>query len=139
MAISTWTVDTGTTTVSGCTFTSSGTSTYSTKPFRIQPGPQLVFKKAAKLRSQTSPVKRIPVKDFWHGVEWEEHKSYMPRKSITGKIIIGSMHKRYKKVVMPGSTRRSGHVINTVLGRATSHTQYANTKELFQEKLKGKA
>ena len=63
----------------------------------------------------------------------------MPRKSITGKIIVGKMHKRHKKIVIPGSTTTKGHVISTVLGRETSRTQYAKPKELFQEKLKGQA
>ena len=84
----------------------------------------LYFKKAAKAK----PVKReVHVKKgFWDGVEWKEHASYIPRKSITGKIIIGKMHKRHKNSGMRGMGPR-------IL------TQYAKTKELFEEKLRGKA
>ena len=131
----TYTIDTGT----ASTYDTGTASTYDTicwhRPdffLRSQP-----IKLATPINILAKPV--ITRKGFWDGVKWEEFKAYRPRKSITGKIIIGKMHKRHKKVVIPGSTTRTGNVINTVLGRATFHTQYAKTKELFEEKLKGKA
>ena len=125
MAGSTWTVGTSTATVSGTTtFTSSGTSTHGIKIYNASP--QLVFKKAAKIRTQTSPVKAV--KGFWHGVEWKEYTSYVPRKSITDKWIIGKMYKRWRTPSMEYRGKGLGN-----------HTQFANHKELFQEKLKGNA
>jgi len=78
-------------------------------------------------------------REFWDDVEWKEYTSYMPRKSITGKIIIGKMHKRSKKDIIKGGTYHTSNVTNTILDRAIPHTQYAKTKELFEEKLRGKA
>jgi hypothetical protein len=100
--------------------TATGTSSTSGFTFHNSED-QLYFKKAAK---HQPAVKRDPhiKKDFWDGVEWKEHTSYIPRKSITGKIIIGKMHKRWR-----------------VPGPRASMTQYAKTKELFEEKLKGRA
>ena len=69
-------------------------------------------------------VRNLPKRDFWDGVEWKEFKTYMPHKSITGKIIVGKMYRRTKTVLKKyGST----------------HKQYAKTKELFTAKLKGEA
>lgn len=70
------------------------------------------------------PAKRMIEKGFWDDVKWKEYKTYRPRKSITGKIIIGKMHRRTK-------------VVQKIYG--SMHIQYAKTKELFEEKLRGKA
>lgn len=125
-----YTVNTGTVTTGDVlTFNNTSSTWMFAPPIKI---------KTTKL-SVNVPAKPVIIKEFWDGVEWKEIKTWRPRRSITGKIIIGKMHKRHKKVVIPGSTTRTGNVINTVLDRATFHTQYAKTKELFEEKLKGKA
>ena len=67
-------------------------------------------------------------KGFWDDVEWKEYTSYLPRKSITGKIIIGKMHKRWRTP----EPRMRGKGLGTF-------NQFAKTKELFEEKLRGKA
>lgn len=67
-------------------------------------------------------------KDFWDGVDWKEYTSYVPRKSITGKWIIGSMYKRWR--TPPPLHRGNG------LG---TFKQFAGKKELFEEKLRGNA
>lgn len=68
-------------------------------------------------------VKKSPKRNFWDGVNWEKYTAYFPRKSITGKWIVGKMHKRWRtREVLPGHFK-----------------QYATAKELFKEKLKGKA
>lgn len=121
MAIQTW--NTGTSTIDIATDTSnytvSGTNTV-----------RAVFKKAPrkKARKRTNPTVRTPVKDFWDGVEWKAYTSYIPRKSITGKIIIGKMYKRWRTP----EPKMRGKGLGTF-------KQFANHKELFQEKLKGKA
>lgn len=74
------------------------------------------------------PAKPAIIKEFWEGVEWKEHTSYLPRKSITGKWIIGKMHKRW----------RTPDPVNRGQGLGV-FKEFANTKELFAEKLKGKA
>lgn len=76
------------------------------------------------------PAKRaVQVKKgFWDDVEWKEYTSYFPRKSITGKIIIGKMHKRWR--TPEPKMRGQGLGI---------FKEFAKTKELFEEKLKGKA
>ena len=73
-------------------------------------------------------VRDLPKRDFWDGVEWKEFTSYVPRKSITGKWIVGKMHKRWR--TPPMKHRGVG------LG---NFKQFAKTKELFAEKLRGKA
>jgi len=107
------------------TWTTSGTSTTGIK---IYNGGKdvLQFKKGAKIKA----VKRVhqAKKGFWDDVEWKEYTSYIPRKSITGKIIIGKMHKRWRT---PEPRMRGKGLGN--------FTQFAKTKELFQEKLRGKA
>jgi hypothetical protein len=116
-----WTTyNTGTTTTSSTWTSSGGTVT------TVRSLDHLHFKKAAK----AAPVKRDPFvkKGFWDDVEWKEHTSYFPRKSITGKIIIGKMHKRWRT---PEPRMRGQGLGN--------FTQYAKTKELFEEKLRGKA
>ncbi len=137
-----YTVDTGTATTGDTltytTGTTSGDGGWT--PVKIyNPEPQIKIKDPYAGKTVKTVDDIIKKKAFWDGVEWEEFKTYRPRKSITGKIIIGKMHKRHKKIVIKGFTSRTGHVISTVLGRETSRTQYANTKELFEEKLKGKA
>lgn len=67
-------------------------------------------------------------KDFWDGVDWKEYTSYVPRRSITGKWIIGSMYKRWR--TPPPRHRGKG------LG---NFKQFAGKKELFEEKLRGNA
>ena len=76
----------------------------------------------------TGVVKRTVQRDFWDGVNWEKYTAYFPRKSITGKWIMGKIHKRWR--TPPIEHRGVG------LG---NHKQYATNKELFTEKLKGKA
>ena len=137
MAVSdTYTWNIGTTSTS-TTWTTGSTSTDYVQVY--DPKPQIRIKDpyAGRVTKTVDDIRRK--KEFWDGIKWEEFKTYRPRKSITGKIIIGKMHKRHKKIVIKGYTNRTGHVISTVLGRETSRTQYANTKELFEEKLKGKA
>lgn len=73
-------------------------------------------------------VKKPPQKGFWDGVEWDEYTAYVPRKSITDTWIIGKMYKRWR--TPPIEARGIG------LG---TFKQYATRKELFTEKLKGKA
>ena len=55
--------------------------------------------------------------------EWRKTTSLWPRRSITGKMIVGSMHKRGR----------------TYHGRRGDlrDREFAKTKELFEEKLKG--
>jgi hypothetical protein len=129
MAGSTWTqyYNSGTSTNTSTVITNattSGSDYYGIKIYN--PEPQLTFKKAARIPTQRSPVK--VVKDFWDGVEWKEHTSYVPRKSITDKWIIGKMYKRWRTP----EPRMRGKGLGTF-------KQFANHKELFQEKLKGKA
>ena len=73
-------------------------------------------------------VKGPPKRDFWDGVNWEKYTAYFPRKSITGKWIVGKIHKRWR--TPPIEHRGVG------LG---NHKQYATNKELFEAKLKGTA
>jgi hypothetical protein len=89
-----------------------------------------VFKKAPrrKARKRTNPTVKAQVKDFWDGVEWKPYTSYIPRKSITGKIIIGKMFKRWRTPAPMDRGKGLG-----------VFKQFAKQKELFQEKLKGKA
>jgi len=130
MAVSTlYDVDTtdGTTNTSDVLTYSDSSATWGTAPVKIYNGG------VDQIRITKTPVhapsRRVIVKkDFWDGVEWEEHTSYIPRKSITGKIIIGKMHKRWR--TPPVEHRGKG------LG---TYKQFAKTKELFEEKLKGKA
>lgn len=137
MAISdTYTWNIGTTSTSR-TWTTSNTSSGYVQVYNPRPQIKIKDPNAGRATKTVDDIHRK--KEFWDGVEWEEFKTYRPRKSITGKIIIGKMHKRHKKIVIKGYTSRAGHVISTVLGRETSRTQYANTKELFEGKLKGKA
>lgn len=134
MAISNlYTVNTGTATTGDILTYNTTSSAWTSSTWTIE---TVIKIKTTKL-SVNVPAKPAIIKDFWDGVKWKEHTSYWPRKSITGKIIIGKMHKRHRKVVIRGSTTRIGNVINTVLSRTTPHTQYAKTKELFTEKLKG--
>ena len=129
MAGSTWTqyynsgTSTNTSTVT-TNATTSGSDYYGIKIYN--PEPQLTFKKGARIRTQRSPVKAV--KGFWHGVEWEKYTSYVPRKSITDKWIIGKMYKRWRTPPMEHRGKGLGN-----------HKQFAKHKELFQEKLKGKA
>lgn len=76
----------------------------------------------------TGVVKRPPSRDFWDGVNWEKYTAYFPHKSITGKWIVGKMHKRW----------RSPPIEHRGVGLG-NFKQYATTKELFKEKLKGNA
>lgn len=114
------TVNTGTATTGDVLTFSDTSSTWSIAP---------VIKIKITKRSVNIPARPIIIKDCWEGVEWKEHTSYMPRKSITGKIIIGKMHKRWRA---PSIEFRGPNGIG-------NHTQYAKTKELFEEKLRGKA
>lgn len=132
------TYNTGTTSSATTFISSGGTITIPPGSFKIYNGGRDQLQITKNLFGG-SKKRVITMKGFWEGVEWEEFKTYRPRKSITGKIIIGKMHKRCKKIIIKGFTSRTGHVISTVLGRETSRTQYANTKELFEEKLRGKA
>ena len=125
MASQTWTIDTGTSDTSP-TYTNSGTS----NDIRIYNGgiDQIRITKAPLIHGEK--IKRDPFmkRDFWDGVEWKEYTSYIPRKSITGKIIIGKMHKCWRTP----EPRMRGKGLGIF-------TQYAKTKELFEEKLRGKA
>ena len=124
-----WTTyNTGTTTAVSTTWTTSGTSTDKIKIYNGGKD-QLQFKKGASLRGPATKRDVRVKKGFWDGVEWKEHTSYFPRKSITGKIIIGKMHKRWRS---PPIEHRGPNGIG-------NFTQYAKTKELFEEKLRGKA
>ncbi len=127
MAGGSWTTySTGTATSGSTTWTSSGTTTTG---IRIYQG------NIDQIRITKTPIhapsRRVVVKEkgFWEGVEWKEYTAYFPRKSITGKIIIGKMHKRWRT---PPIEHRGPNGIG-------NFTQYAKTKELFEEKLKGKA
>ncbi len=121
-----YTVDSGSTTTSDVLTYNTTSDTW--KPVKIYNGgrDQLQFKKAAKPKA----VKReVHVKKgFWDGVEWEEYTSYVPRKSITGKIIIGKMYKRWR--TPPPRSRGKGLGV---------FKEFAKTKELFEEKLRGNA
>lgn len=116
---SAFTISAGTT-ISVTDWTSSGTSTnYAYGQINFRP------KKSPKPKVK---IRDIPKRDFWDGVKWKEFIAYAPRKSITGKWIIGPMYKRWR--TPPVKHRGVG------LG---NFKQYASKKELFQEKLKGNA
>ncbi|MEE8234356.1 MAG: hypothetical protein V3R41_06725, partial [Gammaproteobacteria bacterium] len=72
--------------------------------------PENLFKPKVKVRD-------LPKKGFWDGVEWKAYNAYFPRKSITGKWIVGKIHKRWR--TPPIEHRGVG------LG---NHKQYATTK-----------
>ena len=112
------------TTDSGTGGTWSSTSTIAI----YDPQPQIQIRDPYAGSIKQSAKELFKEKDFWDGVEWEEHTSYMPRKSITGKIIIGKMYKRWRT---PEPKYRGQ-------GLGVSK-QFAKKKELFQEKLKGEA
>ncbi len=57
--------------------------------------------------------------------EWRKTTSLWPRRSITGKMIVGSMYKRGRN-----------HYAD---GRCPGATEFATAKELFEGKLKGTA
>lgn len=122
--MATWIQASGTntgTTNSSATWTTDASSNTSHKWVRRLPA----------MVAKPEPIKRDPFmkKDFWDGVEWKEYTSYIPRKSITGKWIIGPMHKRWRT---PPIEHRGPN------GIGTFH-QYAGKKELFGEKLRGNA
>ena len=136
----TFTTETGTGGTSSTTGTvwtkGDGTSTYVMHK-QIKRKRKIVDPHAGSVKKTAQEIHKK--REFWDGVEWKDHTSYIPRKSITGKIIVGKMHKRTKKLIIEGSISRMANITHTVLGRETSRTQYAKSKELFQEKLKGQA
>lgn len=79
------------------------------------------------MTTYTSSVAGVTVSRGPYGSwsEWRKTTSLWPRRSITGKMIIGSMCKR-------GVTYYGGHGDYRV-------REFAKNKELFIEKLKGKA
>ena len=122
-----YTVDTGTATTGAVLTYSDSSSTWSAKPVFL---PSISDPNTGIGRAVAAAVtvKKPPQKGFWDGVEWNEYTAYFPRKSITGKWIVGKMHKRWRT---PPIEHRGVGLPN--------HKQYATTKELFTEKLKGKA
>jgi len=121
--MATWTHATnGTATTETMTWTT-GTSTTDTWVMHEPLAPP-------RTASPKPPLRRDPFikKDFWHGVEWKLYTSYVPRKSITGKWIIGPMYKRWRT---PAPMDR-GKGLGTF-------KQFAGKKELFEEKLRGNA
>ena len=120
--MATWTHVTGGTATNGDVMTwSTGTSTTDTWVMHepLAPPPRA---SAAPPQVRDPFVKR----DFWHGVEWKSYTSYVPRKSITGKWIIGPMFKRWRTPSMEYRGKGLG-----------VHKQFAGKKELFEEKLRG--
>jgi hypothetical protein len=131
-----YTVDTGTATsgdvLTYATGTTNADGTWTvSKPISIyNPNPQIKAIRDPFAGKTTKTIDDVfKKKTFWDGVEWEEYTSYIPRKSITGKIIIGKMHKRWRSASMP---YRGPNGIG-------NHKQFAKTKELFEGKLKGTA
>lgn len=121
-----YTVDTGTAATS-TTNTTDGTWTVPVSIY--QPQPQIKIKDPYAGFKKKTAKEVFKKKGFWDDVKWEEYTSYIPRKSITGKIIIGKMHKRWRSASMP---YRGPNGIG-------NHKQFAKTKELFEGKLKGTA
>lgn len=116
--MATWSDATGTTSTATMTWTTGTTAGSAWAMYEPAPPPPRM----------PATVKRNPFvkKDFWDGVDWKEYTSYVPRRSITGKIIIGKMYRRTKAV-------------RKIEGAAYKYKQFAKTKELFEEKLRGKA
>lgn len=135
--VKTYASNTGTgTATSTITWTNSGTSTSFSQGWFDS---SIIIKNPANLFKPKVKVRDLPKRNFWDGIKWEEYTAYFPHKSITGKWIVGKMHKRSKKGVIKGGSYQQANVKHTVLDRRTSHTQYAKTKELFKGKLKGTA
>lgn len=122
------------TVITGTTATYTNTSTVSTADIYgikiYHPESQIVIRNPMSMsvtQTRHRPT-RNEVKDFWDGVEWEEYTSYIPRISITKRVIIGKMYKRWRTPAPMDRGKGLG-----------IFKQFANHKELFEEKLKGNA